>query len=453
MLKISNLSFSYTEQTLLDHVNLTLSGRQIVAIIGDNGSGKTTLLDLIAGELAPDDGAIIADGRIGYLHQTNDNLINKSGGERTQICLRCALNKHPDILLLDEPTNNLDSKAKQWLVNELMMFNGLVLMASHDRSFIDQVANKLIEIHDGRANIYNGNYSDYLHSQRLINDEKWLAYNNALTERRRLTKRVNQLRSETRSVSHRHYDKHRDEDRMAWQSKRGHVQAATGRAIKSVGARLRRLDNIEKPHERKQYVAHVTATFLRNRRLVQVVDLSMSYGDKVLFNNITFDIWTGQRWRIAGGNGSGKSTLCRIILDEIKATQGIVKVSPNVQIGYISQDQPNLDMSRCFLEQIGVCDLAEVYKAASTMDFSPSDMRRPVGQLSRGQITKLAILKIILCPSDLLILDEITNHLDIRAQENIENALSKYPGAILLVTHNERFAESLRIKNEIAVGS
>ena len=215
------------------------------------------------------------------------------------------------------------------------------------------------------------------------------------------------------------------------------------RVIKSIGTRLRRLDNIEKPHERKQYIAHVPATFLRNRRLVQVVDLSMSYGDKVLFNNITFDIWTGQRWRIVGSNGSGKSTLCRIMLGEIKATQGIVKVSPNVQIGYISQDQPNLDMSRCFLEQIGVCDLAEVYKAASTMDFSPSDMRRPVGQLSRGQITKLAILKIILCPSDLLILDEITNHLDIRARENIEQALADYPGAILYVTHDQVLADKL----------
>ena len=174
-----------------------------------------------------------------------------------------------------------------------------------------------------------------------------------------------------------------------------------------------------------------------------MVDLSMSYGDKVLFNDITFDIWTGQRWRIVGSNGSGKSTLCRIMLGEIKATQGIVKVSPNVQIGYISQDQPNLDMSRCFLEQIGVCDLAEVYKAASTMDFSPSDMRRPVGQLSRGQITKLAILKIILCPSDLLILDEITNHLDIRARENIEQALADYPGAILYVTHDQVLADKL----------
>ena len=177
--------------------------------------------------------------------------------------------------------------------------------------------------------------------------------------------------------------------------------------------------------------------------MLKISNLSFSFTEQTLLDHVNLTLSGRQIVAIIGDNGSGKSTLCRIILDEIKATQGIVKVSPNVQIGYISQDQPNLDMSRCFLEQIGVCDLTEVYKAASTMDFSPSDMRRPVGQLSRGQITKLAILKIILCPSDLLILDEITNHLDIRAQENIENALSKYPGAILLVTHNERFAESL----------
>ena len=155
------------------------------------------------------------------------------------------------------------------------------------------------------------------------------------------------------------------------------------------------------------------------------------------------------RSRVTGRNGAGKSTLFQIIMGEITADSGAVHLSPGLRLGYISQDDINLDPNRSFLVQCSELHPTEIYRAAVTMEFSPSDMNRPVGELSRGQLTKLAILQLILNPLDLVILDEITNHLDIRARENIELALQNYHGAILVATHDETFAENVGFEQTI----
>lgn len=160
MLKISNLSFSYGSETILDRLSLNLPGQGLVAIIGDNGAGKTTLLRLIAGQLTPDDGSIRLTGRVGYLPQDHhDDTL--SGGEIVRAKLRELFEAHHDCLLLDEPTNNLDAQARRWLVGELRRFNGLAIIVSHDRRFIDAVASSLVVIKAGKAKLYGGNYGDY----------------------------------------------------------------------------------------------------------------------------------------------------------------------------------------------------------------------------------------------------------------------------------------------------
>lgn len=183
--------------------------------------------------------------------------------------------------------------------------------------------------------------------------------------------------------------------------------------------------------------------------MLQISHLSFSYHDQIIFQNLNLSFSAPEIIAIIGDNGAGKSTLFQMIMGRIAAGSGIVRLSSNLKLGYISQDDINLDPNRSFLAQCPELHPTEIYRAAVTMDFSPSDMSRPVGELSRGQLTKLAILQLILSPLDLVILDEITNHLDIRARENIELALQNYHDAILAATHDEAFAKNVGFEQTI----
>jgi macrolide transport system ATP-binding/permease protein len=432
-------------------LNLNLADNAKVAVIGDNGTGKTTLLRLIAGELTPENGSVRTVGKIGYLKQTHDDLPKESGGERTKMKLSELFGAQPDILLLDEPTNNLDIAAKDWLRDRLQRFSGLVLFASHDRSFIDDTADKVAQIKDTKIKLHNGNYSDFLARTEQIKNEQNFAYKKANQEKRKLLKQISIAKNRANKTTHQRYDKMRDEDRMSFISSKSGAQNKAGKIVKSSQSKIERLSNVEKPAERKTYSARVSANFSHNRQLLKIENLSKSFENKCLFKNLNFEIKTGERIRIIGGNGAGKTTLLKIIMDEIKADSGAVKFASNLKLGYISQDVCNLNLDESFIDQINIINKSDIFKAASTMDFEPQDMSTPVRDLSRGQITKLAILKIILTPVNLLILDELTNHLDIRARENIERALTGYRGSILVATHDETLADVLDINKDIVL--
>lgn len=453
MLKISNLSFSYSSEIILSQISLTLDSPNIVAVIGDNGSGKTTLLRLIAGELFPDDGAIYPTGNVGLLHQSNDDLVDKSGGERTRIKLAELFRDRPSILLLDEPTNNLDASARAWLVDNLLSYGGLAIIASHDRDFIDSVATQVVEIKNGAATLYSSNYSTLELRQQQLDTEQRQHYEQVNQRRKKLQANIVKARHNSQAVSVRTFSKSHDEGRMALQGKKERAQKTASKVIKNAEAKLAQLDTVDKPYARKSYRAHLPAGFLRPRQLLSVNNLSMGYDDKILFDKLSFAIQTGERWRILGNNGAGKSTLLRIIMGEIEPLRGSIRRAPHPSIGYVAQDKLQLNLEQSFIEQANIDDITETYRAASTMDFTPTDMRVPIGRLSRGQMTKLAILQMILQPRDLLILDEITNHLDIRARQNIERALAEYPGAILLVSHDQRFVDNLTIQHNIRLRS
>ena len=214
MLKISNLSFSYGSEAILDRLSLNLPSRRLVAIIGDNGTGKTTLLRLIAGQLTPDDGSIWLTGRVGYLPQDHHNDI-LSGGEIVRAKLRELFEAHYDCLVLDEPTNNLDARARQWLVGELRRFNGLAIIVSHDRRFIDAVVGSLVVIKAGKAKLYGGNYRDYQERVKQAEAEQWEEYAKAKLERKRLNKRMVAAKSRAHSADNSHFDKLKHEEGLS----------------------------------------------------------------------------------------------------------------------------------------------------------------------------------------------------------------------------------------------
>ncbi len=443
MLQISNLSFSYQNQPLLENLNLSLTGSDVVGIIGDNGIGKTTLLRLIAGELRPDNGSIKTRGEIGFLKQTQDDLERKSGGERTQIRLAELFRRNPEILLLDEPTNNLDHESKAWLLRNLHEYRGLVLVVSHDRDFIQKVANKIIYLHDNQAEIFLGNYTSFCEQQAQIQHEQLQDYEKMQQERRKLERQLKNASDRAHKSNRRNYNKISDESKLRYNGQRSAAQNSSGKVLRATQSRIAQIATIEKPVKRKTYSAEVSVNFLHNRKLLEVINLSKSYGQKKLFENLNFTIRTGERIRVCGRNGSGKSTLFQIILGKREADSGEIWIAPNIQIGYVSQDVTELDLDKSFLEQSEDFDKTEVFRAAATLDFSPQDLHEPMRKLSRGQLTKISILMLVLHPLDLVIIDELTNHIDIRARENIESALNQYPGAILMATHDEVFAQAI----------
>lgn len=449
MLRISNLSFSYQNQPLLQNLNLTLSNSGIVAIIGDNGTGKTTLLRLIAGELRPDEGSVRASGAIGFLKQTQEDLQDKSGGERTQIRLAELFRRNPEILLLDEPTNNLDRESKAWLLRSLRNYHGLVLVVSHDRGFLKNMAKQIIYLHNGKVEIFLGDYASFREHQSQIWHEQMQKYERTQQEKKKLTAQLQVAHDRAHKSNRRAYDKITDESRLRYNGQRMAAQNSAGKFLRATQSRLEQIASVEKPPERKTYSAKVSAIFLHDKKLLEVKNLTKSYGKKNLFDNLTFAIRTGEHMRVCGRNGSGKSTLFQIILGKTKADNGEIWTTPDIKIGYISQDLAGFDLAKSFLEQGNDYDKTEIFRAAATMDFAPEELARPIGRLSRGQQTKLAILRLILSPLDLVIIDEITNHLDIRARENIESALKNYRGAILAATHDETFAQELNFTKQI----
>lgn len=449
MLRISNLSYSYQTKNVFEDVNLILSAPEIVAVIGDNGAGKTTLLKLIAGELRPDDGVIKLNGEVGFLHQTQDDLDNKSGGEKMQIRLAEILRQYPQILLLDEPTNNLDAESKRWLLGDLKRYPGLVLMVSHDRDFINQVADKILYLHDGAVEVFPGNYVDFQGAMQQRRHLQELNYEHMQKERRKLQTQLHAAYNQAHKSNRRGYNKIDDESKLRYNGKRMGAQNSAGKILQATKSKLEHLTKVEKVKTQKIYSAEINPNLQHKRKLLMVTNLAKSYDRKRLFDGLDFEIWTGEKIRIIGRNGAGKSTLFRIIMGEEQADQGEIKVFEGVSIGYISQDLVGFDVKRSFTEQNGNLDKTTIYKAAMTMDLDPMTIEKPIQELSRGQQTKLMILKLILRPLDLVILDEITNHLDIRARENIERALRNYHGAIMLATHDESFAQAIKMEREI----
>lgn len=456
MLQISHLSFSYQNQTIFQNLNLSLSTPKIIAIVGDNGVGKTTLLRLIAGELRPDDGAIQVRGDIGFLHQSHtdsDTDPPQSGGERTRAELVTLFRTSPRILLLDEPTNNLDHESRTWLIDQLRKYRGLVLVVSHDRTFIDAIADKVLEIQNGVAQLFSGNYSDFSARCAQVAHEQLLAYEKVQHQKRQLAQQLRIANDHARKTSHRSFNKARDESKLLQHAKRTDAQKTAGKILHATQSKLDQLSDVAKPMRRKVYSAQFTHGLLHQKTLLKITDLTKTYADKTLFKDLSFTVKTGERIRILGRNGAGKSTLFQIIMNRAQADSGTVQLSPETKVGYISQDGINFDLKQSFLAQRPQLDQSEIYRAAVTMDFSPHDINCPIRNLSRGQLTKLAILELILNPLDLVILDEITNHLDIRARENIELALQNYRGAILATTHDEIFAEKVGFDSTITLQS
>lgn len=498
VITFSSLNKSYGGYDVLKDVSFDLNAKEKVALIGRNGTGKTTIFNIIANGLEYDGGnAYVEKGlRIGYLQQLysdfgektaktvieeafcyirdiesnmsilrkqmsedphNVNLIKAyselnekfefyegyslnekfnrvikglgipddvisnqasklSGGELTMIMLAKVLLMNPDILLLDEPTNHLDSDACEWLERYINDFKGTVLYISHDRYFIDNTAMKVLYLQDGSIKEYRGNYSAYL-IQRIDEQERHLK----LYERQE--REIGRLR-ET-ALKMRNYG----------------TEIAIKRA-KNLEKRMERMDIYDKPITEKE----LRLTFQEEEKVAKeifyVKNIEKSFGNKMLFKDISFIMRSGDKIALIGPNGAGKSTLIKIITGQIEADNGIVKRPKSIKYAYLEQNVSFLDETLTVLELI--CSQLDftIQSARNLLGkflFSDEDVFKKVSNLSGGEKSRLRLLIEMQQGVNLLILDEPTNHLDISAREEIEEALSMFGGSMIFISHDRHF--------------
>ncbi|MCS4475093.1 ABC-F family ATP-binding cassette domain-containing protein [Clostridium botulinum] len=321
-------------------------------------------------------------------------------------------------MLLDEPTNHLDLTAINWLEEYLKSYKGTVLIISHDRYFLDEITNQTFELISGHMNCYNGNYSKFIELRKKEYEVKLKAYNLQQSEIKRQEKIIEKYRSFNREKS-----------------------------IKAAESRQKSLDKIERidaPDKLPKPVKISFETQIKSGNdILHIENLSKSYGDMTLFENVEMDIKREEKIALIGDNGRGKTTLFKIIMDEIQSNSGTKYIGKNVFIGYYDQEQSDLNECNTVLDEVWdefpEMTTTEVRNALAAFLFTGDDVFKEISKLSGGEKCKVNLLKLMLSKSNLLLLDEPTNHLDIMSREALEDALLNYDGTVLVISHDRYF--------------
>ena len=511
ILSAQHIAKSFGVNAVLRDVSLTVQQGDRIGLVGVNGCGKSTLMRILAGLDAQDGGEIslVRGLRVGYLAQQNmvtsgetvwnelqkvyeqvfamekklreledemahahtdaqhfaqlsadyDRLTQRfeeadgyswksmvsgvlnglgfkpaqydqcvdslSGGEQTRLCLARLLLQKPDLLLLDEPTNHLDMETLQWLENYLAAYKGSVLVISHDRYFLDHVCTGIVEILMGSSEQYNGNYTRYIAQRHERFESRMRAYEIQQKEIERQQAIIARYRMFNREKS---------------------IRAAESRE-----KALDRMEKLEKPVDERAIRFSFEARRRTGEDVLQLTEISKSFGEKHLFHDLTLRVRAGDRVALIGPNGVGKSTLIKIIVGEEQPDTGFIRYGSNVDIGYYDQHQSTLHADKTVLDEIWdrfpQMEQSNVRGALGMFLFTGDDVFKPIHTLSGGEKGRVALTALMLRKDNLLLLDEPTNHLDMDSREVLEDALTDFGGTIITVSHDRYFIN--RIANRI----
>ena len=488
MLTLSQVEKSYNGRTLFSDVSLQVNRAERIGLVGPNGAGKSTLFSLILKENEPDDGSVIFQrgSTIGYLPQesapSGDETVlelatavtpemaslqqrlkddddheaharfdelggfqlepkakrilsglafresdfdrparTMSGGWVMRAHLARLLVYEPDLLMLDEPTNHLDLESLGWFQNYLKSYSGAILMISHDREFLNSLVDSIIDIHQRRIHRYRGNYDDYL-AQRAAREEQHLAaYKNQQREIQALQEFADRFRAKASKAS-------------------------------QAQSKLKQIDRMEKIEAPVSDDRKIKFSFPQPPRsgtkVITLTDIHHAYGEHVVYQGMNFEAERGQRTVLVGPNGAGKSTLLKILGAAIPFQSGTREVGHNVKVGYYAQYRTEmLNTSHTVLQEVLDSPNPVSEQTARTVLgsflFRQDDVFKNVGVLSGGEKSRLALVKLLLDPPNLLLMDEPTTHLDMASIDALIGALKQYEGTLIFISHDVYFIRAL----------
>ena len=341
-----------------------------------------------------------------------------SGGQKTRVSLGKLLLSRPDIILLDEPTNHLDMESIAWLENYLLNYQGTVIIVAHDRYFLDRVVTKIVELDNGKATVFQGNYSAYSEKKAMLRANILKAYLNQQQEIRHQEEVITKLRSFNREKS---------------------IKRAESRE-----KLLNKMERIEKPTEVNDAMNITLEPDIQSGNDVLTVrGLSKGFDGQQLFSGVDFDIKRGERIAIIGNNGTGKTTILKIINGIVPADSGEIRLGSRVHIGYYDQEHHVLHNEKTLFQELSDTypgmNNTQIRNVLAAFLFTGEDVFKLIGDLSGGEKGRVSLAKLMLSEANFLILDEPTNHLDITSKEILENALNHYTGTVLYVSHDRYF--------------
>lgn len=487
---LNSISKDYAGHQVLDKISFSIGERECIGLIGENGSGKTTLLRIVAGLDKPDSGSvqIIPDEAvIGYIPQAPEEIGDKSvreflgdslnleademykvdiglaeigmsdlaekavsqlsSGQRTKGYLARLLVEKPTLLLLDEPTNHLDLEALDWLEKYLADYEGSVLVVSHDRRFLDNLVDKIIELDQGKIKTYGGNYSFYRRQKQI---EKEAYERQYLIQEKKIARTkevINEISNRAQSIENETID-------FYWLKRAAKVARKAVNQRRKLERFLESEEKLEKPEPDFELSAIFKPRRESSKTVVYLKDISKVFGGQRVLHDFNLLINREKRVALLGANGSGKTTLLNIILGQLKPDSGIVEIGNAVEIGYLPQEQHDVNSTSSLLEYLEMevnLDRTFAYKLAHRFLFSDADLRTSVKDLSSGQKSRLALAKIMASGANFIILDEPTNHLDIPSREALEKAILAYPGTLLVVSHDRYFLDMINPERIISL--